>query len=141
MASIEEIRDERIKKLNILKDAGVDPYPAKSKKDFNISEAISRFDELSAKGVLSLVGRVMALRGQGALVFFNFYDGTGTLQGLLKKGEIEDAKLDLFNATVDIGDFVQVSGNLFITKRGERTIQVKDWKMHSKSLRPLPGEY
>ena len=141
MASIEEIRDERIKKLNILKDAGVNPYPAKSKKDFNISEAVSRFDELSAKGDLSLVGRVMALRGQGALVFFNFYDGTGTIQGLLKKGEIEDAKLDLFNATVDIGDFIEVHGNLFVTKRGEKTIQVKDWKMLSKSLRPLPGEY
>jgi len=110
MASIEEIRDERIKKLNILKDAGVDPYPAKSKKDFYISEVLSRFDELTARDDLSLVGRVMAVRGQGALVFFNFYDGTGTLQGLIKKGEIDDAKLDLFNEVVDIGDFVQVSG-------------------------------
>lgn len=141
MASIEEIRDERIKKLNILKERGVDAYPARTHKDFNISEVIANFDELSKRESATLVGRVMALRGQGAIIFFNFYDGTGTFQGLFKKGEIEDAKLDLFNETIDIGDFVEVTGILFITKRGEKTLQVKDWKILSKSLRPLPGEY
>lgn len=141
MASIEEIRDERIKKLNILKERGVDAYPARTHKDFNISEVIANFDELLKRESTTLVGRVMALRGQGALIFFNFYDGTGTFQGLLKKGEVDDAKLELFSETIDIGDFVEVSGNLFITKRGEKTLQVKDWKILSKSLRPLPGEY
>ncbi|MBI5140515.1 MAG: lysine--tRNA ligase [Candidatus Vogelbacteria bacterium] len=141
MASIEEIRSERIKKLGILKNAGIVAFPAKSKRDLYIGEASSRFDELSTRGDLFLVGRVMALRGQGALVFFNLYDGTGTIQGLLKKGEIDDAKFDLFNEAIDIGDFVQFFGNLFLTKRGEKTIQVKDWAILSKSLRPLPGEY
>lgn len=141
MASIEEIRNERIRKLSKLREARVDPYPARSKKDFYISEVLSRFDELSLEKEIFLVGRIMAIRGQGALVFFNLYDGTDTLQGLLKKGEMDDAKFDLFNETVDIGDFIQVSGNLFVTKRGEKTIQVKDWTMLSKSLRPLPGEY
>lgn len=141
MASIEEIRNERIKKLNLLKERGINPYPAKSKRDFYISEVLMRFDELATKESISLVGRVMALRGQGAIVFFNFYDGTATLQGLFKKGEVEDSKMDLFIETIDIGDFIEVSGPLFITKRGEKTLQVKDWKILSKSLRPLPGEY
>ncbi|HRY62519.1 MAG TPA: lysine--tRNA ligase [Candidatus Paceibacterota bacterium] len=141
MASIEEIREDRIKKLNILKEKGIDAYPARSHRDFYISEAIERFDELAKKDSIFMVGRVMALRGQGALIFFNFYDGTATFQGLLKKGDIDDSKLDLFNITIDIGDFIEVFGNLFVTKRGEKTIQVKDWRILSKSLRPLPGEY
>jgi lysyl-tRNA synthetase class 2 len=141
MASIEEIRNERIKKLNILREKGVNPYPARSKRDYCVSDVLADFDELSTKDSMFLVGRVMALRGQGAIIFFNFYDGTGTLQGLLKKGEIDDVKFGLFNEVVDIGDFVEVRGNLFVTKRGEKTLQVKDWKILSKSLRPLPGEY
>ncbi|HBM46084.1 MAG: lysyl-tRNA synthetase [Parcubacteria group bacterium GW2011_GWF2_38_76] len=141
MASIEEIREERIKKLNILKEKGIDVYPARVKRDFFVSEILERFEELTAKENISLVGRVMALRGQGAIIFFNFYDGTGTFQGLLKKGETEDSVMELFSSTVDIGDFIEIYGNLFITKRGEKTLQVKNWKMLAKSLRPLPGEY
>ena len=141
MASLEEIRDERLKKLNILKEKGVDSYPASVKRDHFISEIIENFDELSKKESVTLVGRIMALRSQGAITFFNFFDGTATFQGLFKSGDIDEKLFDLFVLTADIGDFVQVTGSLFITKRGEKTILVKDWKMLSKSLRPLPGEY
>lgn len=141
MASLEEIRDERLKKIAILKEGGILPYPATSKKDHNLIDVAENFDELSKKESVFLAGRIMSLRGQGAIVFFNFYDGTGTFQGLFKKGDIANEGFDLFSKTADIGDFIQVSGSLFITKRGEKTILVKDWKMLAKSLRPLPGEY
>lgn len=141
MASLEEIRDERLKKLAILKEKGIDPYPAISKKDHDLSEVVENFDDLSKKESVTLVGRIMSLRGQGAIIFFNFYDGTANFQGLFKKGDIEDNKLDLFSTVADIGDFIEVTGSLFVTKRGEKTLLVKDWKMLSKSLRPLPGEY
>lgn len=142
MASLEEIRSERIKKLNILKERGIDPYPASSKFSHKIGEALVDFDKLSADQTeVSFVGRVMALRGQGAIIFFNIFDGTGTIQGLLKKDEIENEKLEFFSEVVDIGDFLEIKGSLFVTKRGEKTVLLKDWRMISKSLRPLPGEY
>ena len=59
----------------------------------------------------------------------------------MKKGEADDTLFQLFFETVDIGDFVQVSGVPFTTKRGEKSIQVSEWKMLSKSLRPIPSEW
>jgi lysyl-tRNA synthetase class 2 len=141
MASLEEIRNERIRKLSLLKEAGMNPYPLKSSSDVSVGEAISQFSKLSKKKSLKLLGRVTAIRGQGALVFFNFSDGSGTLQGMLKKGDTKNEFLNLFNETVDVGDFIEVRGKLFNTKRKEKTVLVSDWAMLSKSLRPLPDKW
>jgi len=142
MASLEEIRNERLRKLSILKTMGVTPYPIVSNSDATLSEAVAQFTKLSKrKKPISLVGRVMSLRGQGALVFFDLNDGTGLFQGLLKKGDIEDAVFELFKDAIDIGDFIEVSGKLFVTKRKEKTILVTNWRMLSKSLRPLPDKW
>jgi lysyl-tRNA synthetase, class II len=144
MASIDDIRNTRIEKIKKLRDAGVDPYPVSSNQEIEISFAIKNFSKLAkAKNKkYTLVGRVMSLRPQGAIIFFNFYDGTDKFQALLKKGEkIADKSFDLFSDTVDVGDFVEVSGTLFLTKRKEKTIQVNSWKMLSKSLRPLPEKW
>jgi lysyl-tRNA synthetase class 2 len=142
MASLEEIRAERIKKLNDLKEEGINPYPVYSTRDFTVEETLENFSKLSKrKKPVSLVGRITALRGQGALIFFDFNDGTDTMQGLLKKDEVKDETRTLFLETVDIGDFVEIKGSLFITKRKEKTLLVKDWKMLSKSLRPMPDKW
>jgi len=142
MASLEEIRTERIKKLNYLKEQGINPYPISSVQDFSIKEILANFSKLlKRKKSISLVGRVTSLRGQGALVFFDFHDGTDTLQGLLKKGETKDESRNLFADTVDVGDFVELKGTLFVTKRKEKTFLVKDWKMLAKSLRSLPDKW
>lgn len=119
----------------------MNPYPIKSTPDVTVGEAVSSFAKFSKKKSLKLAGRVMAIRGQGALVFLNFSDGTGTIQGMLKKGDTNERALDLFNKTVDIGDFVEVKGKLFTTKRKEKTILVSEWRMLSKSLRPLPDKW
>lgn len=141
MASLEELRNTRIEKLNLLKSKGINPFPVSAKRDFALSEAIVDFDELSKREVVTLAGRVMAIRGQGGLIFFNINDGTGALQGLLKKDEMDAEIFDLFVNTVDIGDFVEITGSLFITKRGEKTLKVSTWKMLTKSLRPLPDKW
>ncbi len=141
MASIEEIRNTRIEKAKILKDKGINPYPASSTIDYYISDVLKDFEEISKKEKVHLVGRIMSIRGQGGLMFFNFNDGTGLFQGLLKKDEMDEKVFDLFNDTVDIGDFVEICGGLFITKRGEKTIKVESWRMLSKSLRPLPEKW
>lgn len=142
MASLEEVRNERLRKLALLKERGVNSYPIKSSPDFTVADAINNFSKLSKrKGGVTLAGRVMAIRAQGALVFFNLFDGTGTFQGLLKKDEASEENFTLFASTVDIGDFIEVKGTLFVTKRKEKTILGRNWKMLAKSLRPLPDKW
>ncbi|OHA42257.1 MAG: lysine--tRNA ligase [Candidatus Taylorbacteria bacterium RIFCSPLOWO2_12_FULL_47_20] len=139
MSHLDELKEARLKKLRILQKEGVDPYPSRVPRDFSIAEILDKFDEFSggAKKV-SLAGRVMSLRPQGGIAFLNFTDGTGVFQALIKEGEIPDKEFDLFIKTVDIGDFISVTGTLFVTKRGEKTIQASGWMMAAKSLLPLP---
>ncbi len=142
MSSIDEIRNTRIKKLEILKGKGVNPYPAESNRELSISEALSLFENLEKSGEIKwLAGRIMSLRGQGAIIFLTITDGTGSFQVLLKKDSLGEEKLNFFNEVVDIGDFIEAQGTFFTTKRGEKTLEAKDWRMLSKTLLPLPEKW
>ncbi|MFA7252617.1 MAG: lysine--tRNA ligase [Candidatus Paceibacterota bacterium] len=141
MAAFDEIRNSRIEKMNKLRAKGINPFPAKTNREYSLAKTIANFKKLSNEKSLTIAGRVMAIRGQGALIFFNLNDGTATFQALLKKDEMSAEVFDLFVDTVDIGDFVEISGLLFVTKKGQQTLQVKDWKMLTKSLRPLPDKW
>src|SRR5258708_4865205 len=142
MSSIDEIRDARIAKLQILQKKGINPYPAKSKRELSLKEAVDSFSDLEKEGAVKWVsGRIMSLRGQGAIIFITIFDGTASFQGLLKKDVLGEEKFDLWSEVADIGDFVELYGNFFTTKRGEKTIEAKDWRMLSKSLRPLPEKW
>ena len=142
MSSIDGIRDARIKKLELLKKKGINPYPAESKRELSLSDAIDSFTSLEKNGEIKWVsGRIMSIRGQGAVVFITLNDGTAQFQALLKKDSLNDEKFNLFSEVVDIGDFIEVQGTFFTTNRGEKTIEAKDWRMLSKSLRPLPEKW
>ena len=142
MSSFEEIRNERIKKLNILKTAGMNPYPIESKKDYSTAEVIDDFSKLSKrKKPFFMAGRVMTVRGHGGSTFFDFSDGEGKMQAYLKKDEIGLEGYQLFIDVVDTGDFVELKGVLFKTKKNEKTLKVLAWKMLSKSVRPLPDKW
>ena len=138
MASLEEIRAERLKKVELLKEKGMNPYPIATKRSVSVVDALSSFAKYSRENKkMTLAGRVMAIRGQGALVFFNLRDGEAMIQGFLKRDEMDEALFSLFQD----GDFIECTGTLFMTKRKERTMQVKAWKILSKSLRPLPDKW
>lgn len=142
MASLEELRAERLRKLTLLRERGLEPYPVETRRDCNLAEAIANFATLVKRSKpLNLAGRVRAVRGQGAIIFFDFDDGTGRLQGLLKKGETPPEMMALFAEIADVGDFIGVSGSLFLTQRKEKTVLVKNWTMLGKSLRPLPDKW
>ncbi len=142
MASLEELRAERIKKLETLKAQGMNPYPAISTRTHEIEEVIKGFPALSKKKKgITIAGRIRAIRGQGAIIFIDLDDGTGTFQALLKKDEAGEKSLSLFSDTVDIGDFVECTGSLFVTKRKEKTLLAKNWRMLAKALRPLPDKW
>jgi lysyl-tRNA synthetase class 2 len=142
MASLDELRAIRLGKLELLKKAGMEAYPAKVPKDFGMAEFKKVFsDYVKDNKLVSLAGRVMAIRGQGAILFFVLDDGTGTFQAVVKKDILDPKLFDLLVATVDIGDIVSMSGSCFVTNRGENSIEVHSWTMASKSLLPLPEKW
>lgn len=143
MSTLEEIREARLKKIELLKEKGINPYPTTTHRDMTLSEASSQFETLSTSGKsINLVGRILSIRGQGKIVFFDFDDGTGKFQALLKSGEaVSDEDFNLFKDTFDIGDFIEVKGTLFLTKQSEKTLLVENLRMLAKSLRPLPEKW
>src|SRR3989338_5069621 len=140
--SEQDIRAERQKKLEILRAAGMEAYPVDSHRDTSNADAFVGFDELEKSArKIHLGGRVMSLRGQGGIMFADIFDGTGRIQLVFQKADIDEKVFDLFTNTVDVGDFVEASGTVFKTKRGERSLKVEKWRMLSKSLLPMPAEH
>lgn len=138
---IEELRKVRIQKLEQLKKEGTDPYPVESERTHTVSDSIEHFNKLQdAKNEIILAGRIKSIRVHGKLIFGNLEDGSGAIQFLLRAdsvGEDQFREFDLF----DIGDFLQISGTLAKSKTGEKTLEVKSYKLLSKSIRPIPAEY
>jgi lysyl-tRNA synthetase class 2 len=83
----------------------------------------------------------MVVRGQGAILFVDLQDGTGKLQVVLKSDVLSADTFQLFKDAVDAGDFIEVTGTLFTTDRGQQSILMTSWGMLSKSLLPLPDKY
>lgn len=142
MASLEELRAERLKKLKALEEKGFEGYPAVSRKTHDLSDVIRNFKALQDDNTQIIVtGRVMASRGQGALIFFDLFDGTAKLQAVVKLPESGEEVHSFYTSFVDIGDFVEVTGTLFITKAGQESVHVTNVRMLSKALLPLPDKY
>ncbi len=142
MASIDELKAVRLQKLETLKNYGMNPYPSKVPRSFCLADAKFNFSEYekTAKEI-SLTGRIMAIRGQGAILFIILYDGKGKFQAVFKKDEIEEKLFKLFIDAIDIGDFISVTGTFFTTQRGEPSLLVKSWTIATKTLLPLPEKW
>lgn len=142
MANLEELREERLKKLKRLNNDGFSAFPIEANLTHFLDKVLVDFDSLvESKTNLVIGGRIMAKRGQGGLFFIDLFDGTGKLQAVLKRDEMSEVDFDLFEETVDLGDFVSITGTLFTTKRGEKSIAATGWRMLAKSLRPLPEKW
>lgn len=142
MSSLEEIRTERIKKRELLRAAGMDPYAASTDRDHAIEAVLKDFDELSEDETAVVVaGRVLSLRRHGGSAFADLYDGTSRLQIFFSRDEIGKRLFDLLNDTIDQGDFIEVKGVPFLTKRGAEAVNASDWKILTKSLQAIPSEH
>jgi len=140
--TIEELRQTRLEKLKRLKDAGLLAYPAKTKRTHRIAEALKDFAKLSkSKKCIVLTGRIMAKRGHGGAMFLDINDGSGKIQSIVKLDKLGEKGFKFFEDNFDIGDFVEIKGILFTTKRGEKTIEAEDYKMLAKALLPLPEKW
>jgi lysyl-tRNA synthetase class 2 len=139
MASINELRDERLKKLSELKSEGIVSFPSESKYTKSIKNFLEEFD-LNDKTENILVGRVMSLRNFGALAFARIFDGTESVQIVFEEEHAKDAT-EFFTKFIDLGDFVQVTGNNYVTKKGENSLLVTNISILTKSLLPLPDKH
>jgi lysyl-tRNA synthetase class 2 len=140
MDNLEEIRKIRIKKLENLEKAGINTYPAEVLRTHTNKEAIDEFEKLANKKI-TLVGRIRSIREHGGSTFCHIEDNSAQIQIYLKKDEVGEKQYKLFLENIDIGDFIEISGKLFLTKKGEKTLKVSDWKILTKSLLPLPSEW
>jgi lysyl-tRNA synthetase class 2 len=137
---LEDIIQERRKKLDAIKAAGIDPYPARVKRSFAISHALAEFDTIAASGEnVSLTGRLRSLRDQGKIIFADIEDESGKIQVVLKEDVLSD--LGFWRSVLDMGDFISVTGPLFATKRGEKSLEAHELQLASKSLLPLPDKW
>lgn len=148
MASPEELKEVRLKKVELLRQNNIEPYPSHVDKNHDISSVISDFDKIiEKKEIVRLAGRVMSMRGQGAILFADLYDGTGRFQIVFKKDDSigytnhQVDGFEMFIDTADVGDFIEVGGYLFVTKSGQNSLEVRDWRMLTKSLLPIPDEF
>src|SRR5258708_9100314 len=137
---LDDLVAERRKKLEALKKAGIDPYPARVERTFPIAQALEDFAKLEkSKTSVSLTGRLRSLRDQGKIIFADLEDGSGKIQLVLKEHTL--AKLEFWRSVLDMGDFVGATGILFETKRGEKSLEVRILQMAGKSLLPLPDKW
>ena len=143
MPTLEELRQTRIQKLENIKAEKKNPYPAQIKRDYIIKEVLDKFWLWRlTKKEFYLAGRIKTQRIHGRATFFDLEDNSEKIQCFLSPADLTDKKsYDKFLADYDIGDFVEVKGSVFKTKKGEKTIRLKEFRMISKSLRPLPEKW
>jgi lysyl-tRNA synthetase, class II len=141
VAGVDELRDERTKKLKAYESSGKKAFGVSEKPSSSLQNVVAQFDILTEGGELTLAGRVRVIRGQGAIMFVVLDDGTGRFQAVFQEDKIDAKAFALFKETVDMGDIISVTGTLFLTKRLEKSIQVISWEMLTKSLLPLPDKW
>ena len=134
----ELVRREKLKQLRQL---GIDPYPAAAFSTDANSETISK--EFAEGKQVTIAGRLMSRRIQGKASFAELQDAKGRIQIYFNRDILcptEDKRMynDVYKKLLDIGDIIGISGTLFTTQVGEKTVQVESLYMLSKSLRPLP---
>lgn len=139
---LKDLIKARQKKLNNFVKTSVNPYPSRSARNFAIKEVLEKFNELSAKkNKIILAGRLISKREHGGSTFGNIKDDSGALQLYFKQDVLGEKKYKFFLDNFDIGDFIEVKGALFTTKKGEKTLEVSEYKILAKALRPLPEKW
>lgn len=145
MREYTDLEKIRLAKLERLRAAGQEPYPARAVRTHTSAEALADYaqhppaDTHSAHGAYTVAGRLKAIRVMGKSTFAHVEDGAGRLQLYFRTNDLSAERYQLFVDHFDLGDFVQAAGGLFTTKSGEVTLWVKDFRLLAKALSPLPA--
>lgn len=143
MATLKELRDERLRKLSELKALGVNSYPATATRTHTAAQVIDDFADIENKTV-TVTGRIIGIRKFGQLAFIVLRDMSGQVQLFLKadtveNGKPENSQLGMVELPLlDTGDFIEVTGPVIKTKTGEISVDVRQLRLLTKSLRPMP---
>lgn len=143
MATLQDYRNERLRKLETLRQLGIEPYPAKSERTHTCAEVLSKYDELVGKEVV-VAGRVASIRSFGKLAFIKLRDQSGDVQLYLQRDDV--VELDAARGVLgmkqlkllDTGDFIEAKGVMTTTQTGEKSVGVHELRLLTKSLRPMP---
>ncbi len=130
-------RDNRLAKLAKLEEQGIAPYPAKYEKRNYLAEIF----ELPEGTVVKTAGRLLTFRDMGKISFAHLYDDSGRAQIVIQKDAIGADEYKRMTKLLDLGDFIGVEGEVFVTQKGETSIKVTSWMFLGKALLPLPEKF
>ncbi len=138
MEPLDDLKNRRLEKLKKLEESGVRPFAYCFDRTHTVREALAQH-ALKKDGPLTvaLAGRLMAIRRMGKASFAHVMDATGRIQVYAATDLVGEAAYQVFKL-LDIGDFIGVRGEIFVTRTGEVTVQARELTLLSKSLRPLP---
>lgn len=146
MSRLTEMRQQRLEKLNKLREMGIDPFPAESHRTHLCQTVVNEFSNLENQTV-TLTGRLMTLRDHGHLMFADLVDTSGKIQLYIRDNTLETT--DVSKQTLgfehlnllDAGDIVEATGEVTKTQRGEISLLLKTIRLLTKTLRPLPDSW
>ncbi|MCC6639494.1 lysine--tRNA ligase, partial [Candidatus Falkowbacteria bacterium] len=130
-------KQNRLEKLAKLKELGYHPYPAK----FNKTSLVSEITQLEDTKPCQTAGRLMTLRDMGKICFAHIQDESGRAQVVFQQDEVGKDVYKTIVSLLDLGDHIGVSGEIFTTKKGEKSLLVKEFSFLGKALLPLPEKF
>jgi lysyl-tRNA synthetase class 2 len=145
MEEINDLIEQRIKKLEELRQTGIEPFGSSFYAEDHASELLNKFDSVAKETFeadhvfCSLAGRIISMRDFGKAAFAHIQDSTGKIQVYFRKDLLGEKYFIV--KKLDIGDIIGLKGRLFRTKTNELTVEVKDFVFLTKSLRPLPEKW
>lgn len=129
-------------KLEAMRAKGFDPFSQNWQPTHTSEEAKKLFEQKGEGQEVSLAGRILVYRLMGKASFVKIQDRKGIMQLYFSRDDLPEGKYNEdFKKMIDIGDIIGVKGKLFLTKTGEITVRVSDYKLLSKALRPLPEKW
>ena len=137
----------RKQKLAALKDQGVNVYPNDFSPSHTAAAILTRFANSTAEELeqqqeqFAVAGRIMSLRHFGKAAFFHIQDRSEQIQAYVRQGDSPQEAVTLLKESLDVGDYVGVTGSVFRTRTGELTLKTTALQLLSKSLRPLPEKW
>lgn len=144
MATLQDFRNERLRKLEQLKQLGFNPYPAEAHRTHEAGAVVADFEQLQGQ-TATVAGRIVAIRKFGKLAFIVVKDFSGQVQLYLNESDVAERdtatnRLGIIDLPLlDTGDFVEAAGVIEKSKSGEISIFVKELRLLGKALRPMPS--
>lgn len=139
-----EYQRARYEKMLALRAQGLEPYPPRSARTHTSQEAIAALrdaPEGSAAPAVTVAGRVVAIRIMGKATFLHLEDGEGRIQLYLKRDTLGEEAYERFKKMVDLGDFLEAQGTMFLTRTEEPTVEAQGWTMLAKALNQPPEKW